>query len=116
MADAAAAPSYDAIKAVDRLAGTTAQQRPLLDARLRTAAGGASGPGKVLLDTILAWDGNYDRTDAAGTVDPGVAAWEALKKAAVTLLPAGAGQWLGGRAAAHIRSTSAAPRAWRSWS
>ena len=64
-------------------------------------AGGASGPGKVLLDTILAWDGNYDRTDAAGTVDPGVAAWEALKKAAVTLLPAGAGQWLGPRGGSH---------------
>ena len=101
VADAAAAPSYDAIKAVDRLAGTTAQQRPLLDARLRTVAGGASGPGKVLLDTILAWDGNYDRTDAAGTVDPGVAAWEALKKAAVTLLPAGAAQWLGPRGGSH---------------
>ena len=101
VADAAAAPSYDAIKAVDRVAGTTAQQRPLLDARLRTVAGGASGPGKVLLDTILAWDGNYDRTDAAGTVDPGVAAWEALKKAAVALLPAGAGQWLGPRGGSH---------------
>ena len=101
VADVAAAPSYDAIKAVDRLAGTTAQQRPLLDARLRTVAAGASGPGKVLLDTILAWDGNYDRTDAAGTVDPGVAAWEALKKAAVTLLPSGAAQWLGPRGGSH---------------
>ena len=56
---------------------------PLLDARLRTAAAGATGAAKTVLDTIVAWDGNYDRTDAAGTVDPGVAAWEALKDAAV---------------------------------
>ena len=42
-AQAAAAPTYDAVKAIDRAAGTTAQQRPLLDARLRAAAAGATG-------------------------------------------------------------------------
>ena len=101
VARAADAPSYDAVKAVDRAAGTTAQQRPLLDARLRAVAAGASGPAKTLLDTILAWDGNYDRTDAAGTVDPGVAAWEALKDAAVALLPRAARGWLGGPGNSH---------------
>jgi hypothetical protein len=84
---AAAERSYDGIKAVDRAAGTTAQQRPLLDARLRALAARANGPAKTLLDAIVAWDGNYDRTDAAGTVDSGVAAWEVLKDEAVELLP-----------------------------
>jgi penicillin amidase len=98
---AADAPSYDAIKAIDRSAGTTAQQRPLLDAQLRGIAAGASGPGKALLDTILAWDGSYDRVDAAGTVDPGVAAWDALKDAAASRLPAGAAAWLGGPGRSH---------------
>ena len=36
VARVAAAPSYDAVKGVDRIVGTTAQQRPLLDAQLRS--------------------------------------------------------------------------------
>jgi hypothetical protein len=36
-----------------------------------------------VLDTLLAWDGNYTRTDAAGTVDPGVATWDAFRNAVV---------------------------------
>ena len=99
--EAAKAGSYDAVKAVDRAAGTTAQQRPLLDGRLRAAAAGATGGAKTVLDTIVAWDGNYDRTDAAGTVDPGVAAWEALKDAAVQELPAAARGWLGEPGRSH---------------
>ena len=75
---AAQSPSLDAVKAVDRASGTVAQQRPLLDAPLRVAAGGATGGAKSVLDTIVAWDGSYDRTASDGTVDPGVAAWEAL--------------------------------------
>jgi acyl-homoserine lactone acylase PvdQ len=98
---AADAQSYDAVKAVDRTAGSTAQQRPLLDAELRSAAGGASGAAKSLLDAIVAWDGSYDRVDAAGTVDPGVAAWEALKDAAVQRLPSAARGWLGGPGRSH---------------
>jgi penicillin G amidase len=35
-----------------------------------------------VLDTILRWDGSYARADAAGTVDPGVAAWRAFLDAA----------------------------------
>ena len=84
---AAANPSFDAIKAVDRAAGTHAQQRILLDQTLRNVQAEMTGPAKTLIDTIIAWDGSYDTTDAAGTVDPGVAAWEALKDEAVKLLP-----------------------------
>jgi penicillin G amidase len=108
VADAAAAPSYDAIKAVDRVAGTTAQQRSLVDSQLRAAAAQASGGAKTVLDAILAWDGNYDRTDAAGTVDPGVAAWEALKDEAVDLLPGAVDDWLGGLGRSHAFDFSGA--------
>jgi penicillin G amidase len=98
---AAAAPSFESVAAVDRAAGTVAQQRPLLDARLRAAAGGTVGPAKRLLDAIVAWDGSYDRVDAAGTVDPGVAAWEALKDRATRRLPPGARGWLGTPGSSH---------------
>ena len=108
---AAATRSYDGIKAVDRAAGTTAQQRPLLDAQLRAAAAQATGGAKTVLDTILAWDGNYDRTDAAGTVDPGVAAWEALKDEAVKLMPRAVDRWLGGVGRSHAFDFSGADAA-----
>src|SRR4029453_4858751 len=95
------APSGATVKGVDRAAGTTAQQRGLLDGRLRTAATGATGPGKALLDTVLAWDGSYDTANAAGTGDPGGAGWEALKDAAVATLPRAARSWLGSPSRSH---------------
>jgi penicillin amidase len=102
VAQAAANPSYDAIKAVDRAAGTHAQQRILLDNALRFAQGEMTGAAKTLIDTIIAWDGSYDTTDAAGTVDPGVAAWEALKDEVVKLqLRPAAARWLGGPGRSH---------------
>ena len=64
-----------------------------------------------MLDTILAWDGNYDRTDAAGTVDPGVAAWEALKDEAVKLMPRAVDRWLGGVGRSHAFDFSGADAA-----
>jgi hypothetical protein len=70
--------TYTATKRVDRITGTFAEQRPLAKARLRRARRGATGAAKTVLDTILGWDGNYNRTDAGGTVDPGVAAWQAF--------------------------------------
>jgi hypothetical protein len=70
--------TFDAVKAVDRATGTTAEQLPLYRSRLRAAASGATGGAKTVLDTIVAWDGNYDRADANGTVDPGAAAWPQL--------------------------------------
>jgi penicillin G amidase len=98
---AAQAPSFDTVTGVDRVAGTHAQQRPLLDARLRAAAAGATGPAKSLLDTVLAWDGSYDTANADGTVDPGVAAWEALKDASLRSLPRPARTWLGAPSRSH---------------
>jgi hypothetical protein len=98
---AIAAPSHDAIKAIDRAAGTTAQQRVIIADALRSAASDADGAAKTVLETVVAWDGNYDRTDAAGTVDPGVAAWEALQAAAVDRLPAAARDWLGSHGRSH---------------
>jgi penicillin amidase len=98
---AAANPSYESLRAVERAAGTTAQQRPLLDARLRAADAAATGPAKAVLDTIVAWDGNYDREDSKGTVDPGVAAFEALKEAVEDTLPAAAVTLLGQRGGSH---------------
>jgi acyl-homoserine lactone acylase PvdQ len=98
---AAQAPSFAAITGVDRIAGTHAQQRSLLDARLRTAAAGATGSAKTVLDTILAWDGSYDEANASGTVDPGVAAWEELKDAALLSLPRAGRNWLGGTSRSH---------------
>jgi hypothetical protein len=76
------AASQDVIK----LAGTVAQQRPLSAPRLRRAARGARGNAKAVLDTLLAWDGSYDRTAADGTVDPGVAIWEAFKDEAEAIV------------------------------
>jgi penicillin amidase len=102
VARAARHPSFDAVKAVDRFSGTIAQQRPLYAKRLRAARTGASGAARTVLDTILAWDGSYDRQDAAGTVDPGLAAWNGLKAALERReLPAAARSWLGGPGSSH---------------
>jgi penicillin amidase len=97
----AAAPSFGAVKGIDRVSGTHAQQRALLAGRIKAAANGATGPAKALLDTVVAWDGSYDKANAAGTVDPGVASWEALKDAAVGTLPRAARAWLGQPSRSH---------------
>jgi penicillin G amidase len=76
----ARAPSWEAAEATVRRQGTVAQQRPLLGDRLREAADGATGRAAALLGAVLAWDGDYDRRAEDGTVDPGVAAWQELKK------------------------------------
>ena len=89
------------LKSVERQIGTTAQQRPLLDGKLRAAQAAATGVSRTVLDTIVAWDGNYDRQDSAGTVDPGVAAFEALKKAVKGTLPPAAVALLGDRGGSH---------------
>ena len=103
--------SLAGLKAIERRIGTTAQQRPLLDARLRAAQGAASGPARTVLDTIVAWDGNYDREDAGGTVDPGVAAFEALKEAVEDTLPPAAVTLLGQRGGSHPFDMGAAEAA-----
>ncbi len=83
VAAAHAAPTFASVQGVDRVTGQTAEARPFLQDALSRADAGATGPAKVVLDTLLAWDGNYTRTDAAGTVDPGVAAWDAFRDAVV---------------------------------
>ena len=70
---------YEAAKDLLRTVGSHAQQRPLAQVRLRRAASRASGDSKAVLDAVLAWSGDYHRTDPDGTVDPGVAIWEELK-------------------------------------
>jgi penicillin amidase len=93
-------PSYEGAEALLRRVGTTSQQRPLAITRraLGRARGGATGGAKVVLDTILHWDGSYDRTDDKGTTDPGLAAWEAFKKSAsdIATAPLGPGAQLFG--------------------
>ena len=73
---------YDVTADVDKVTGTTAQQRPTAARRLKAARKRAQGNARIVLDTILAWDGNYHRADGEGKVDPGVAAWDVFGKAA----------------------------------
>jgi hypothetical protein len=74
---------FDRSAGVDRLTGTIAQQRPLAQPELRRAQKVAKGDARTVLDTVLGWNGSYTQVDDAGTVDPGVAAWEEFKSAAV---------------------------------
>ncbi|MCW3066754.1 MAG: Peptidase penicillin amidase [Solirubrobacterales bacterium] len=92
-------PSFAGLQAMIHEAGSTAQQRPLAGPQLRRALKGATGAAAVVLQTILAWDGSYDRTDAAGKLDPGAATWQAFKTAAqaLAIAPLGeAGKMIGG--------------------
>ena len=73
-------PSFAAAEQTVKTMGTVAQQRPLAHARLRRALRGARGNAAVLLQTVVDWDGDYHRTAADGTVSPGVAAWQELKR------------------------------------
>ena len=86
-------PSYERSTAIVRTSGTTAQQFPFVKPRLREAAKGASGAAAGVFDALLAWNGSYAKTDAAGTVDPGVAIWEEWKGRlqAILLRPYGEG-------------------------
>jgi len=73
-------PSFKRSTDIALTSGTTAQQFPLRDKRkfkrARTLAG---ADGRAVLDALAAWNGSYDKEDADGTVDPGVAIWEELK-------------------------------------
>ncbi len=94
-------PSFDGLNAAVHSEGTTAEQRPFIGHLLRAALHGLRrGSGAaVVLRTIQRWDGSYNEVDAAGSVDPGVAAWQELKdqlqKRALAPLGA-AGQLIGG--------------------
>jgi penicillin G amidase len=71
-------PSFEALTAIDRVSGSHAQQRMLAATKLKRARRGARGDAKVVLDAILAWNGDYATADADGKVPPGVAAWDAF--------------------------------------
>jgi penicillin amidase len=79
-------PSYERSTAIVRTSGTTAQQFPFVKQRLREVAQGATGAAAEVFDALLAWNGSYSQTDAAGTVDPGVAIWEEWKDRLEALL------------------------------
>ena len=84
VSEAAKAPdSFDA-GTIDILRSTssTATQRPTAQRILERAASGARGPAADVLNTLLAWDGNFTRTAEDGTLEPGVATWQAFKAAA----------------------------------
>jgi acyl-homoserine lactone acylase PvdQ len=72
-------PTFDGLEKLVQTAGTTAQQRVLGTKLLHRAAHGSSGNAGTVLATVLGWDGNYNRTTADGTVDPGAAAWLELR-------------------------------------
>ena len=75
----AARPTWDGARGVIFRAGTTAQQRPLAEQRLRAAGASSSGRAALVFDALLRWDGSYQHVDDANTVDPGVAIWEQFK-------------------------------------
>ena len=77
--------TYEASRAVDDSLTTTAQQRAFVGRLLKRARKGASGRAAQVLDTLLAWHGNYTLTDSAGTVDPGVETWVRFKQKAEQL-------------------------------
>jgi acyl-homoserine lactone acylase PvdQ len=92
-------PTFSGMNQMIHREGSVAEQRPLATAQLRRSLGGATGPAATVLRTILAWNGSYALTDASGTVDPGVAAWQELKDQLqkLALAPLGkAGQLIGG--------------------
>jgi penicillin amidase len=98
-------PTFEGAQDVIREVGTTAQQRRADEAALKRALKGATGGAAAVLHTLLTWDGSYGRTDANGTVDPGVAAWDAFRAAAAkrAISPLGAGApWLAGEDALQL--------------
>jgi hypothetical protein len=65
-----------------RNTSSIATQRPVAQKVLQRAATGATGPAADVLNTLLAWDGNFTRTAGDGTLEPAVATWQAFKAAA----------------------------------
>jgi penicillin amidase len=75
--------SFDAATiGILRSTSSTATQRPQAQKVLQKAAKGATGSAAAVLNTLLAWDGNFTRTAEDGTLEPGVATWQAFKAAA----------------------------------
>lgn len=87
VADVARNPSYAKSRAIELTTGATAQQFPYLNRRrVKNAERRATPAAKATLKQLRRWDGNYNETDANGTVDPGVAIWEEFKDQVETLM------------------------------
>ena len=103
-------PTFEALTEIDRVTGTHAQQRILAARKLRRAARGARGDAKVVLDTILAWDGDYHTVDDEGQVPPGVAAWNAFcigaQRVATATYPEGVRRLGHGAGGSHLQECS----------
>ncbi|HEX8121491.1 MAG TPA: penicillin acylase family protein [Solirubrobacteraceae bacterium] len=77
--DLAARPSWEGARGVPFKAGTTAQQRPIAENRLRAAGAGSTGHAALIFDALLKWNGSYYEVDQNNTTDPGVEIWEQFK-------------------------------------
>jgi penicillin amidase len=74
-------PSFAGLQDLIRHSGTTAQQFPVARGRLAGAARGLrGGKAATVLGVLLRWDGSYGRTAPDGTVDAGVATWDAFRE------------------------------------
>ena len=74
-------PTFAGLQDLIHRSGTTAQQFPVARGRLAAAARGLrSGRAATVLGVLLRWDGSYARTAPDGTVDAGVATWEAFRE------------------------------------
>ncbi len=72
--------SFSALEGLIHRSGTTAQQFPLARARLAAAARGLKrGKAATVLGVLARWDGSFGRTASDGTVDAGVATWDAFR-------------------------------------
>ena len=80
--DLARRPSVTGMRDLIRRSGTVAQQFPVSRRRLAKAARGLrGGRAATVLGVLLRWDGSYHRTASDGTVDAGVATWDAFREA-----------------------------------
>src|SRR5436305_9964571 len=71
---------FAGLKHAVRVTGTTAEPPPHAAALVKRALHGAHRKPAAVLRAILAWNGSYNRTDSAGTVASGAAAWQALRR------------------------------------
>ena len=89
----AANPTFEGAQNVVRQAGTIAQQLFAAEPSLRRASTGATGGASAVLAALLRWNGSYAQAAGDGTVDPGVATWDAFRAAAAqrAIAPLGPG-------------------------
>ena len=111
VAAAAANPSYDALKGVERVAGATAQQRPLLDAKLR--ARGGRPPARPRPCSTRSWPGTATTTARMPTAPSTRASRPSRRsrRAVERSLPPAAVRLLGQRGGSHPFDMGAAEAA-----